>query len=377
MAQKKQLTIYQLLEKYLLSVGIPQSTLNIALLPAKYEDYYSCMMQTEHNLVPHNKRGSSGGQTHISVSRRNGAGEIFFTNPQFASYTVNRNTLETSQDMVFFEANIASMLTRRNTKLSSSVIASPPNGTYNSNSINLIAGTATKWLGSHSGNTQIHLGKTNLDSDVFLDFRLGILLGDYLVFLKEKYNNNVLAVSLPYEFMKKYTVVKPKPIAKTVIQKTKDEDDAADAIYVSSSTRSSITPIITTTPQPAPAPKAKKAGKPRYIANPAKGKGALHNAGYVCENCGNGTFTARSTGHDFMEPHHLIPISKQGLYTQDVDITQNLICLCPNCHSKIHYGVKSDVELMLKQFLAARQNALAVQGGIVIDESTLLAYYNI
>lgn len=374
---KKQVSIFSLIEKYLSSIGVQKSVLNTALFPGKYEDYYSFLMQNEHNLVAHNKKGSSSGQTHISVSRRNGGGEIFFNNSQFSSYATTGNTLESAQSMIFFEANIADMLARRTRNISASVIPSTPQGTYALGSSNIINGTATKWLGAHSGRTQIHLGKSNLDSNEFLDFRLGILLGDYLVFLKDKYSNNVLAVSLPYEFVKKYTVIKPKPIAKTVIQKNRDEDNAADAIYISSATSSSVAPIITASPQPAPAPKAKKAGKPRYTAKPAIGKGALVQAGYICENCGNGTFTARSTGQNFMEPHHLIPISKQGLYSQDIDITQNLICLCPNCHSKIHYGVKSDIQTMLRTFLSARQIDLKNLGGIDIDESTLFAYYNI
>lgn len=376
MAKAKQITIFELLDLYLTSLGVQKSVLNTALLPSKYEDYYSYLLQNEHNLVAHNKKGSSGGQTHISVSRRNGGGQVFFTDAQYASATPT-NTLESTQTFNFFEANIAAMLNRRNTKLSASVIASTPAGTYTTGSSSIISGTGTKWLGIHSGSAQIHLGKNNLDSNEFLDFRLGILLGDYLVFLKNKYTDVVLAVSLPYEFVKKYTVVKPKPIAKSVKQKIKDEDDAADALYISSAGGSSVTPIITSSPQPAPTPKPKKAGKPKYIANPAIGKGALQQAGYICENCGNPTFTARSTGNDFMEPHHLIPISKQGLYVNDIDITQNLICLCPNCHSKIHYGIKSDVEIMLRRFLAARQTDLKNLGGIDIDESTLFAYYNI
>lgn len=94
------------------------------------------------------------------------------------------------------------MLARRSTKLSANVIATAPQGTYITGSANVISGTGTKWLGIHSGNTQIHLGKNNIDSKEFLDFRLGILLGDYLVFLKDKYSNDVLAISLPYEFVK-------------------------------------------------------------------------------------------------------------------------------------------------------------------------------
>lgn len=376
MATQKQITIFELIKKYLITLGVPNNVLNTALLPSKYEDFYSYSMQSEHNLVAHNKKGSSGGQTHISVSRRNNGGQVFYSSSQYNSATPT-NTLEASQKFNFFEANIEAMLTRRNNNLSSSVIASNPSRTYTAGSHSIIQGTGTKWLGIHSGSTQIHIGKNNQDSAEFLDFRLGILLGDYLVFLKEKYTDTVLAVSLPYEFVKKYSVVKPKPLAKKIIQKAKDEDDAADALYISSSSSTTVSPIFTTSPKPAPAPKRKQTGKPRYIANPAIGKGAIQQAGYICENCGNTTFTARSTGQSFMEPHHLIPISKQNLYANDIDITPNLICLCPNCHSQIHYGVKGDVQNMLHKFLLARQTPLKNLGGIDIDENTLFAYYKL
>jgi len=77
-----------------------------------------------------------------------------------------------------------------------------------------------------------------------------------------------------------------------------------------------------------------------------------------------------------MEPHHLIPISNQGLYSNDIDITSNLICLCPTCHKKIHYGIKADVKSMLQAFYAARQKDLKTCG-IEIDIDTLFAYYDI
>ena len=77
-----------------------------------------------------------------------------------------------------------------------------------------------------------------------------------------------------------------------------------------------------------------------------------------------------------MEPHHMIPISMQGLYSSDIDITSNLICLCPNCHKRIHLGKKVDVEPMLRKFFADRESDLKTCG-IDIDIYTLLAYYDI
>jgi 5-methylcytosine-specific restriction protein A len=39
-----------------------------------------------------------------------------------------------------------------------------------------------------------------------------------------------------------------------------------------------------------------------------------------------------------MEGHHLVPMEYQHLFTNSLDVTTNIISLCPNCHRKIHYG---------------------------------------
>lgn len=56
MAKQTQITIFNLLDKYLTSLGVPKSVLNIELLPARYEEFYSFLLQNEHNLVAHNKK---------------------------------------------------------------------------------------------------------------------------------------------------------------------------------------------------------------------------------------------------------------------------------------------------------------------------------
>ena len=50
-------------------------------------------------------------------------------------------------------------------------------GTYITGSANVISGTGTKWLGIHSGNTQIHLGKNNIDSILLFDLVFTLFCG--------------------------------------------------------------------------------------------------------------------------------------------------------------------------------------------------------
>lgn len=375
---KKQISALDLANRYLTKLGVQKTVLNRALLPSKYEDAFMCVPQRKSNVVAVNKRTLSGNQTHIAVSKT--AWEVFFTPAQTGAYATTKATCETDQTYNIFEANMYDMLDRRSKRTSAIIEATTPAGTYSSGTSTILSGTGRKWIGEQNHETQVHLGRITGDSTLFKDFRLGILIDDYLLFFKEKHTDKVLAVSIPQEYAKRFRIsnvkaFKPSP-AKAKQQK--DTNTTADALYVSSATSSTVTPAFSpNTPQAAPPPAPGRAGKPRYKADPAIGKGALQRAGYVCENCGNGTFTARSTGNDFMEPHHLIPISCQGDFTQKIDITSNLICLCPNCHSQIHYGVKTDIAVMLKKFLAARKADLKNYGGIDIDENTLLGYYKI
>lgn len=374
---KKDITVFELIEKYLSCIGVQKEVILTTLIPGKYEDYFMCTQQTKSNVVASNKRGLSGNQTHIAVAKK--AWEVFFTPTQTSAYQTTRNTYETNQEFIFFEANIADLLTRRNSKSSKQITPSVPFGNYTASS-NILSGTGRKWIGEQSRATQVHIGKSTLDSDIFKDFRLGILIDDYLLFFKEKHTDRVLALAIPYEFIKRYNIknIKSRKLPVTKQNARNQAIISAHSQYIDTTNNPSITASLSpNNPQPAPAPKKSTGEKPKYIANPSIGKGALQKAGYICENCGKGTFTARSTGNNFMEPHHLIPISYQGNYSNTIDITSNLICLCPNCHSQIHYGLKSDIEAMLKKFLALRKEDLKNNGGIDIDENTLLAYYDI
>jgi 5-methylcytosine-specific restriction protein A len=40
----------------------------------------------------------------------------------------------------------------------------------------------------------------------------------------------------------------------------------------------------------------------------------------------------------YVEVHHIIPFSLSDLLDINLDVKSNLICLCPNCHKKMHYS---------------------------------------
>jgi 5-methylcytosine-specific restriction endonuclease McrA len=61
---------------------------------------------------------------------------------------------------------------------------------------------------------------------------------------------------------------------------------------------------------------------------------ALAQAMGICQNCKQpAPFHKRTNGEPYLEVHHVMPLSKGGL-----DVMENVIALCPNCHRKTHYG---------------------------------------
>jgi len=60
---------------------------------------------------------------------------------------------------------------------------------------------------------------------------------------------------------------------------------------------------------------------------------------YICQICGGQPFKTR-TGHMYAEAHHIIPLHKMEPGSM---ASQNVICVCPNCHRKMHYA---DVKLI-------------------------------
>ena len=378
---KQTITPICLAQKYLLKIGLDPLFVKRALLPSLFDENILCKKMTTHNIVIKNKVGNKFSQTHIYLNKD--FWSACFSPSQEAAYRANptlSNNQSSRQAMVVFEANLYEMLQRRNKKLSSSVVSQTPIGTYAAHTCNLLSASTTKLFNTQGKSVQVHIGIH--DDNVFKDFRLGILLDDYLVMFKYANKDNILVLSIPSEFCYKYNITGLSKISRKKTAKVVDEEkqyEQKDFEYSTASNSKAVKPEVTPL-APAPASSGSKISaskKTKYHGKPSRGKGALEKAKYTCEfDPSHTSFISERTGESYMEPHHLIPISNQGLYSNDIDITPNLICLCPICHKKIHYGIKSDVKSMLQVFYAARQSNLKTCG-IEIDIDTLFAYYDI
>lgn len=123
-----------------------------------------------------------------------------------------------------------------------------------------------------------------------------------------------------------------------------------------------------------PTPKAGKIDSEthKFKRNEQLAKNALARAQYKCSIDSNHSSFETKNGNQYMEAHHLIPLSKQDDFEYSLDVDANVVCLCPNCHKKLHYG--KDVEDMLKALYEDRKDKL-LSSGIEINFEDLLELY--
>lgn len=90
---------------------------------------------------------------------------------------------------------------------------------------------------------------------------------------------------------------------------------------------------------------------------------ALALADYKCEvDSSHVSFIAEKNNKPFMEGHHAIPITMQPKFDHSLDNYANIVCLCPICHRRIHYGIMDDRIDMLRRIYHSRGERLASSG---------------
>ena len=96
---------------------------------------------------------------------------------------------------------------------------------------------------------------------------------------------------------------------------------------------------------------------------------ALSFADYACEiDKDHQSFIAEKTNKAYMEGHHAIPMSNQPKFRQSLDVYANIVCLCPICHRRIHYGIRADRIQMMHILYGMRAERLANSGIFLSQE---------
>lgn len=113
-----------------------------------------------------------------------------------------------------------------------------------------------------------------------------------------------------------------------------------------------------------------------YQRNSAVAAAAIRNAHFKCEiDPSHKTFVSRSKDKPYVEAHHLVPLSNQAGFTVSLDVTANVVALCPTCHRLLHHGKEADKKVEIS-LLFGKRKWLLKEKMIEITESGLLKNYH-
>lgn len=102
---------------------------------------------------------------------------------------------------------------------------------------------------------------------------------------------------------------------------------------------------------------------------------ALDRANYNCEvDKKHPSFIRKSNLKNYTEAHHLIPLEFQCEFNHSLDIPDNIVSLCSNCHNQLHYGINK--EEILKKLYEERKEKLK-KNKIEITFEQLCKFYNL
>ncbi len=135
--------------------------------------------------------------------------------------------------------------------------------------------------------------------------------------------------------------------------------------------------LLISTPEIPQEPPLRSNAQPieRIIRDPQKTREALMKVDFQCEaNPTHKTFVSQKTGRNYVEAHHLNPLSLQENFEYSLDVPGNIISLYPNCHRKLHYARLKDKEDILG-FLYDKRKKVLERFGIEISLSKLIEWY--
>lgn len=108
----------------------------------------------------------------------------------------------------------------------------------------------------------------------------------------------------------------------------------------------------------------------------------LVNSQYQCAADNTHTTFNTAKGVPYMEGHHLIPCTYSNAQNfwktkgRNIDCVENIVCLCPTCHRKIHFG-SSDEKRKLIKLLYEKQIEKLSDANIAISLNELYTYYGL
>ncbi|MGL6057870.1 MAG: HNH endonuclease [Culicoidibacterales bacterium] len=125
-----------------------------------------------------------------------------------------------------------------------------------------------------------------------------------------------------------------------------------------------------------PEPVIDEPGNSIYPRDPVIAANAVKFANYQCEiDTNHPSFIRRTNGENYTESHHLIPMAVQEDFEYSLDVEENVVSLCSNCHNCLHYGADESREEYLDKLFDKRKVMLE-KVGLEIELEALKKYYN-
>lgn len=113
----------------------------------------------------------------------------------------------------------------------------------------------------------------------------------------------------------------------------------------------------------------------KYKTNPRISKTALEIANHICMGDHNHITFISKLGKPFMEAHHLIPMSAQKDFSINLDRIENIVSICPICHSAIHLGDDATRLELLKKLYDLKEKELKSVGINISFGELFTKYY--
>ncbi len=115
-------------------------------------------------------------------------------------------------------------------------------------------------------------------------------------------------------------------------------------------------------------------GRKVYKRDKKRAINALKKAKHKCEvDSEHSTFIRKNSSQPYTEPHHLIPLGFSDRFDVSLDVEENIVSLCSNCHNQLHYG--RDIRNIL-EYLYNQRKELLEKVGIMITLQDLFEMYN-
>ena len=106
-------------------------------------------------------------------------------------------------------------------------------------------------------------------------------------------------------------------------------------------------------------PKLEEHSKTQYFTDRRIKETVFKNNDYKCFFDKSHKTFLRINGTQFMEGHHIIPMRAQKDFKNiNIDREENILCICPNCHRKVHLSLEEEKKQILNKIYEVKKNDL-------------------